>query len=80
MPQAKVISRGRITLPKELRDAHNIQDGDTILLADAGDRILIMQDEKWQVDRIANKLAADFRKEGITFEDVLEVIKRIRSK
>jgi AbrB family looped-hinge helix DNA binding protein len=80
MPQAKVISRGRITLPKELRDAHNIQDGDTILLADAGDRILIMQDEKSQVDRIANKLAADFRKEGITFEDVLEVIKRIRSK
>jgi AbrB family looped-hinge helix DNA binding protein len=78
--QVQVKSRGRITFPKQFRDTHNIEDGDLILLADAGDGVIIMQHKKSQVDRIANKIAAEFRKEGITFEDVLQEIRRIRSK
>ena len=69
-----------MTLPKELRDANDIRDGDTILLVDAGDGVIIMKHQTSQVDRIANKIAADFRNNGITLEDALEEIKRIRSR
>lgn len=79
MTHIKVRRGGRIALPKALRDSNNIQDGDLILLADAGDGIIIMQHKKSQVDQIAEQLADEFRKEGITFEDVLQEIKRIRS-
>ena len=44
--QVQVKSRGRITLPKELRDANNIEDGDLILLAEAEDGVIIMQHRK----------------------------------
>ena len=79
MPHAKVKSRGRMTLPKELRDANDIRDGDTILLVDAGDGVIIMKHQTSQVDRSADKIAAEFRNNGITFEDVVEEIRRIRS-
>jgi AbrB family looped-hinge helix DNA binding protein len=80
MTYAKIKSRGRMALPKELRDANDIRDGDTILLlADAGDGVIIMKHKTSQVDRIADKMAAEFRNNGISFEDVLEEIRRIRS-
>ena len=69
-----------MTLPKELRDSNDIRDGDTILLVDAGDGIIIMKHQTSQVDRIADKIAAKFRNNGITLEDALEEIKRIRSR
>jgi bifunctional DNA-binding transcriptional regulator/antitoxin component of YhaV-PrlF toxin-antitoxin module len=80
MTHIKVRRDGRITLPKALRDSNSIQDGDLILLADAGNGVIIMQHKKSQVDQIADQLAEEFRKEGITFEDVLQELKRIRSR
>jgi len=76
--QVQVKSRGRITLPKELRDANNIEDGDLILLAEAEDGVIIMQHRKPKVDQIADQIAREFRKEGITLKDVLKEIKNIR--
>jgi AbrB family looped-hinge helix DNA binding protein len=76
--QVQVKSRGRITLPKELRDANNIEDGDLILLAEAEDGVIIMQHRKSKVDQIADQIAREFRKEGVTLKDVLKEIKNIR--
>lgn len=78
MSQVQVKSRGRITLPKELRDANHIEDGDLILLADAGDGVIIMQHKKSNVDRVAHQFAREFRGEGITFNDIRKELKKIR--
>lgn len=78
MLQVQVKRRGRITLPKELRDAHNIEDGDLILFAEAGDGVMIMQHKKSNVDRIADGIAQKLRKEGITLKDIRKEIKKIR--
>jgi bifunctional DNA-binding transcriptional regulator/antitoxin component of YhaV-PrlF toxin-antitoxin module len=80
MTYGKIKSRGRMTLHKELRDANDIRDGDTILLVDADDGVIILKHQTSQVDRIADKIAAEFRSNGITLEDALEELKRIRSK
>lgn len=38
---ATVSSKGQITLPKELRDRYHLQEGETVVLLDAGEGILI---------------------------------------
>ena len=76
--QVKVKRQGRITLPKELRDADNIEDGDLILLAEAGDGLIIMQHKKSNVHLIANQIAQEFRKEGITLKELRKELKNIR--
>jgi len=37
----KVLPKGQITLPKELRKAFQIQEGDTLLLEIGGDQIIL---------------------------------------
>lgn len=76
--QVKVRRHGKITLPKQLRDANNIEDGDLILLAEAGDGLIIMQHKKSNVDRIADQIAQTFREEGITLKDIRKDLKKIR--
>lgn len=76
--QVKAQRHGRITLPKELRDANNIEDGDLILLAEAGDGVIIMQHKKSEVDRIANQIAHELRRKGVTLNDIRKEIKKIR--
>ena len=76
--QVQVKSRGRITLPKELRDTNHIEDGDVILFSEAGDGVIIMQHKKFKVDKIADEIAREFRKEGITLKDLLKELKKIR--
>jgi AbrB family looped-hinge helix DNA binding protein len=76
--QVKVKRHGRITLPKELREANNIEDGDLILLAEAGDGVIIMQHKKSNVDQIADGISQEFREEGITLKDIRKELKKIR--
>ena len=78
MWQAQVKRRGRITLPKELRDSHNIEDGDLILFAEAGAGAIIMQHKKSNVDRIADGIAQELRKEDVTPKDIRKEIEKIR--
>ena len=40
--EGKVTRQGQITLPKELRERHSINEGDTISYADVGDYIIIL--------------------------------------
>ena len=55
--QVQVVRRGIITLPKELRDQNNIEEGDMMTLIDIGDGVVIMSPRRSRVDEIANKLA-----------------------
>lgn len=39
--RARINSKGQITLPKDLRDRYHLQEGETAILLDAGEGILI---------------------------------------
>ena len=41
MLAVKVLPKGQITLPKELRETLHIQEGDTLLLETGGDQVII---------------------------------------
>ena len=77
--QVQVVRRGVITLPKELREQNEIQEGDTLTLIDLGDGIVVMSSHRSRVDEIADKLAKEWRDSGETLESMLSTLREVRT-
>jgi AbrB family looped-hinge helix DNA binding protein len=77
--QVQVVRRGVITLPKELREQNEIQEGDTLTLIDLGDGIVVMSSHRSRVDEIADKLAKEWRDSGATLESMLSTLREVRA-
>ncbi|CAG0988656.1 hypothetical protein ANAEL_02164 [Anaerolineales bacterium] len=77
--QVQVVRRGIITLPKELRDHNNIEEGDMMTLIDIGDGVVIMSPRRSRVDEIANKLAREWQDSGETLESMLTTLREVRA-
>jgi AbrB family looped-hinge helix DNA binding protein len=76
--QIQVVRRGVITLPKELRDANHIQEGDILSLVDLGDGILVLSPRRSKVDEVANHLAAHWQASGASLESMLKTLRDVR--
>lgn len=77
--QVQVVRRGIITLPKELREHNNIEEGDTLTLIDLGDGVVVMSPKRSRVDEIANKLAREWQDSGETLESMLTTLREVRA-
>jgi len=77
--QVQVVRRGIITLPKELRDNNNIEEGDMLTLIDLGDGVVVMSPQRSRVDEIANKLAKEWQDSGETLESMLTTLGEVRA-
>lgn len=77
--QVQVVRRGIITLPKELREHNNIEEGDMMTLIDIGDGVVIMSPRRSRVDEIANKLAREWQDSGETLESMLTTLREVRA-
>jgi AbrB family looped-hinge helix DNA binding protein len=73
------VRRGVITLPKELRDHSNIEEGDTLTLIDLGDGVVVMSPRRSRVDEIADKLAKEWRSSGESLESMLTALREVRA-
>ena len=77
--QVQVVRRGIITLPKELREHNNIEEGDTLTLIELGDGVVIMSPRRSRVDEIANKLAKEWQDSGESLESMLSTLHEVRA-
>ena len=77
--QVQVVRRGIITLPKELRDHNNIEEGDMLTLSDLGDGVVVMSPQRSRVDEIANKLAKEWQDSGESLESMLSTLREVRA-
>jgi AbrB family looped-hinge helix DNA binding protein len=77
--QVQVVRRGVITLPKELRDHNNIEEGDMLTLIDLGDGVVVMSPQRSRVDEIANKLAKEWQDSGESLESMLNTLREVRA-
>jgi bifunctional DNA-binding transcriptional regulator/antitoxin component of YhaV-PrlF toxin-antitoxin module len=75
--QLQVAKRGLITLPKELRDENRIQDGDLLTLIDLGGTF-VLTPRFPQVDKIADRLAEQWRTQGESLESMLQTLREVR--
>lgn len=76
--EVKVVRRGVITIPKELRDQNNIAEGDILTLIDLGGGVVVMSPRRSRVDEIADKLAAEWENSGETLESMLSTLREVR--
>lgn len=77
--QVQVVRRGIITLPKELREHNNIEEGDTLTLIELGDGVIVMSPRRSRVDEIANKLAREWQDSGESLESMLTTLREVRA-
>ena len=77
--QVQVVRRGIITLPKELREHNNIEEGDMLTLIDLGDGVVVMSSQRSRVDEIASKLAKEWQDSGESLETMLSTLREVRA-
>ncbi len=77
--QIQVVRRGIITLPKELREHNNIEEGDTLTLIDLGDGVFVISPRRSRVDEIADKLAREWQDSGESLESMLSTLREVRA-
>ena len=77
--QVQVVRRGIITLPKELREQNNIEEGDTLTLIDLGDGVVVMSPRRSRIDEIADKMAKELQESGESLESMLKTLREVRA-
>ncbi len=69
--------RGVITIPKDLREEHDLSAGDQLTLIDVGG-VLVMSPETTEVNPIADRIRDRLKKEGETMASVLNTLREER--
>lgn len=76
---AKVMSKGQVTIPKNVRDVLGVKSGDRVTFIVDGSTIRVMNSAVYALERFQKQMAGEAEKAGISSEDdVAEWITRSR--
>ena len=78
--RVQVVRRGIVTLPKELRENNNIEEGEMLNVIDLGDGVFVFNKQRSRVDEIADKLAKGWKDSGESLESMLTTLREVRAK
>ena len=77
---AKLMAKGQITLPKDIREALGIQTGDRVTLIHKDNHVIMMHSTIYAMKVLQAEMAGEAEKAGLhSEEDVIAMIARIRS-
>lgn len=68
---AKVMSKGQVTIPKNVREALGIDVGDRVTFIVDGSDIRIMNSAVYALKRLQKQMKGEAEKAGFTSEDVI---------
>ena len=72
---AKVMAKGQITLPKDIRDALGVRTGDRVTLIRKGDQVIMMNAAIYAMKMLQTAMEGEAEKAGIkSDEDVTAII------
>ena len=76
---AKVMAKGQITLPKDIRDALGVRTGDRVTLISKGDHVIMMNSTIYAMKVLQTGMTGEAEKAGLhSEEDVITMIARMR--
>ena len=73
----QVAQRGLITLPKALRQAYRIREGDTLTLLDLGG-VFVLSPHRSTIDGLAEELRSSLLDQGESLESMLQALREAR--
>jgi AbrB family looped-hinge helix DNA binding protein len=77
---AKVMAKGQITLPKDIRTIFRVGTGDRVTLICEGDRLILMNSMVYAMKVLQNGIAGEAEKAGLrSEEDVDRLIAEMRA-
>lgn len=76
---AKVMSKGQITIPKDIRDVLGVSSGDRITFIVEGNTVRIVNSAVYAMQMLQQAMAGEAERTGLTSEeDVVDLVKEIR--
>ena len=77
---AKVMAKGQITLPKDIRDALGVQAGDRVTLIRKDDQVIMMNAAVYAMKVLQEGMKGEAEKAGLySDEDVVNMIMEMRA-
>jgi antitoxin PrlF len=78
MEVSRLSSKGQVTIPKSIRDALNLNEGDKVAFINNDGKVIITKASLLVLHELQIALTKDAIEEGISEQDVLEELKLIR--
>ena len=77
---AKVMAKGQITLPKDIREALGVETGDRVTLIRKDDQIIMMNSAVYAMKMLQTAMEGEAEKAGLqSDDDVINMIGEMRS-
>lgn len=77
---AKVMSKGQITLPKDIREALKLGVGDRVTLIYEHDQVVLMNPAVYAMQALQNGMRGEAEKAGLTDEDdIMALVNNVRT-
>ena len=78
---AKVMAKGQITIPKDVRDAPGVSNGDRVTFIVEGNTVRIVNSAVYAMQVLQQEMAGEAERAGLTSEDtVVAFVKEARKK
>jgi AbrB family looped-hinge helix DNA binding protein len=78
MTTLQIRRKGTVTLPASLRKKYKLEEGQILTLIDLGEGTILLTTKVSQVDKLADQIAEGFKRENITFDDLLQALDEVR--
>jgi AbrB family looped-hinge helix DNA binding protein len=77
---AKVMAKGQITLPKDIREVLGVGAGDRVTLICRDNQVIMMNAAIYAMNMLQEGMEGEFEKAGImNDDDVMDLVKEVRS-
>ena len=77
---AKVMAKGQITLPKDIRERIGVGIGDRVTLISEGDKVILVNSVVYAMKVLQKEMVGEAEKAGLhSDEDVIEMIMTMRA-
>jgi len=77
---AKVMAKGQITLPKDIRSVLRVGTGDRVTLVCEGDRVIMMNSMVYAMKTLQREMVGEAEKAGLfSDEDVVDMLMEMRA-
>ena len=77
---AKVMSKGQITLPVDIRKSMGLSTGDRVALIYENNRVILMNPAVYAMETLQKEMAGEWEKAGIhSEEDIIELCREVRA-
>ena len=76
---AKVMAKGQVTIPKDVRDALGISSGDRVTFVVEGDNVRIVNSAVYAMQLLQMQMEGEAERAGLmSDEDVMELVREVR--